>query len=173
MSEEKMPKKLELRQITEEERTALEQLKRSQTAEARMVERAKMILWYQEGQKPVDIAAKLDRTAATIYTRLKRFDAEGMAGMEDQPQGGRKPTYTESERGQLIALARTDPQKLGLPFRHWTLDRLVAYLRENDQVGISRAQLARVLKAEGLRWYQEQVYFTERPDPQFVEKRGP
>ena len=49
---------------------------------------------------------------------------------------------------------------------------MVAYLRENDQLGISRAQLARVLKAEGLRWYQEQVYFTERPDPQFVEKRG-
>ena len=54
-----------------------------------------------------------------------------------------------------------------------TKDRLVAYLRENNQIGISRAQLARVLKAEGLRWYQEKSYFTERPDPQFVEKRGP
>jgi hypothetical protein len=29
-----------------------------------------------------------------------------------------------------------------------------------------------VLEAEGLRWYQEQVYFRERPDPQFAEKRG-
>lgn len=167
-----MPKKLEFRPITEEERTALEQLKRSQTAEARLVERAKMVLWAQEGQRPVDIAAKLDRTAATVYSRLKRFDSEGLAGLEDKPKTGRKPTYTETERGQVIALARTDPQKLGLPFGHWTLDRLVAYLREKDQVGISRAQLARVLKAEGLRWYQEQVYFTERPDPQFVEKRG-
>jgi transposase len=167
-----MPKKLKFRPITEEERTALEQLKRSQTAEARLVERAKMVLMFDDGQKPVDIAAKLDRTTATVYRRLKRFDAEGMAGLDDQPRGGRKPTYTETERGQMIALARTDPQKLGLPFGHWTLDRLVAYLRENDQIGISRAQLARVLKAEGLRWYQEQVYFTERPDPQFVEKRG-
>jgi transposase len=131
-----------------------------------------MILWYQEGQKPVDIAAKLDRTAAAVYSRLKRFDLEGMSGLEDKPKSGRKPTYTETERGQVIALARTDPQKLELPFGHWTLDRLVAYLRENDQVNISRAQLARVLKAERLRWYQEQVYFTERPDPQFVEKRG-
>jgi len=167
-----MPKKIEIRPITEEERIELEQLKRSQTAEARLVERAKMVLMYHDGQKPVDIAAKLDRTASTVYSRLKRFDAEGLAGLEDQPRGGRKPTYTETERGQMIALARTDPQKLGLPFDHWTLDRLVAYLRENDQLGISRAQLARVLKAEGLRWYQEQVYFTERPDPQFVEKRG-
>ena len=167
-----MPKTIEIRPLTEEERIALEQLKRSQTAEARLVERAKMVLMYHDGQKPVEIATKLDRTASTVYSRLKRFDAEGLAGLEDQPRGGRKPTYTESERGQMIALARTDPQKLGLPFGHWTLDRMVAYLRENDQLGISRAQLARVLKAEGLRWYQEQVYFTERPDPQFVEKRG-
>jgi transposase len=167
-----MPKKLEFRPITEEERIALEQLKRSQTAEARLVERAKMVLWVHAGQRPVDVAAKLDRTAATVYSRLKRFDREGLASLEDKPKSGRKPTYTETERGQVIALARTDPQKLGLPFGHWTLDRLVAYLRENDQVGISRAQLARVLQAEGLRWYQEQVYFTERPDPQFVEKRG-
>ena len=167
-----MPKKLKFRPITKEERTALEQLKRSQTAEARLVERAKMVLWYQDGQRPVDIAAKVDRTAATVYSRLKRFDAEGLAGLEDKHKSGRSPTYPETERGQMIALARTDPQKLGLPFGHWTLDRMVAYLRENDQIGISRAQLARVLKAEGLRWYQEQVYFTERPDPQFVEKRG-
>ena len=167
-----MPKKLEYRPITERERTALEQLKRSQTAEARIVERAKMVLWVNDGQRPVDVAAKLDRTAATVYSRLKRFDSEGLAGLEDKPKSGRKPTYSETDRGEVIALARTDPQKLGLPFGHWTLDRLVAYLREKDQVGISRAQLARVLKAEGLRWYQEQVYFTERPDPQFVEKRG-
>ena len=168
-----MPKILEFRPITAEERIELEQLKRSQTAEARLVERAKIVLWFHEGQKPVDIAVKLDRTAATVYSRLKRFDGEGMAGLQDKQKSGRKPTYTETERGRVIALARTDPQKLGLPFGHWTLDRLVAYLREKDQLGISRAQLARVLKAEGLRWYQEQVYFTERPDPQFVEKRGP
>jgi transposase len=167
-----MSKKLEYRPITEEERIALEQLKRSQTAEARLVERAKMVFMVHDGQRPVDVAAKLDRTAATVYSRLKRFDEEGLAGLEDKPKSGRKPTYTETERGQVIALARTDPQKLGLPFGNWTLDRLVAYLRENDQIGMSRAQLARVLKAEGLRWYQEQVYFTERPDPQFVEKRA-
>jgi transposase len=168
-----MRKKLKFRPITNEERTALEQLKRSQTAEARLVERAKMILMFHDGQRPVDIAAKLDRTAMTVYSRLKRFDQEGLDGLKDQHKSGRKPTYTEAERGQMIALARTDPQKHGLSFGHWTLDRLVTYLRENDQIGISRAQLARVLKAEGLRWYQEQVYFTERPDPQFVEKRAP
>ena len=89
-----MPKKLEFRPITKEERTELEQLKRSRKAEARLVERAKMILWVHAGQNPVDVAAKLDRTAATVYSRLKRFDCEGMAGLEDKPKSGRKPIYT-------------------------------------------------------------------------------
>ena len=85
-----MPKKLEFRPITKEERTELEQLKRSRTAKARMVERAKMILRVHAGQKPVDVAAKLDRTATTVYSRLKRFDCDGIAGLEDKPKSGRK-----------------------------------------------------------------------------------
>lgn len=96
-----------------------------------------------------------------------------MQGLDDKPRPGRRLTYSEEQRGQMIAVARTQPQKLGLPFGHWTLDRLVAYLRPHYQIGISRAQLARVLEEEGLRWYQEKTYFTERPDPQFAEKRGP
>jgi hypothetical protein len=72
----------------------------------------------------------------------------------------------------MIAVTRTHPQKLGLPYGHWSLNRLVEYLHSAYQIGISRAQLARVLETEGLRWYQEKTYFTERPDPQFVEKRG-
>ena len=72
----------------------------------------------------------------------------------------------------MIALARTNPDKLDLPYGNWTLDRLVEQLKARNQIAVSRAQLARILKAEGLRWYQEKSYFTERPDPQFVEKRG-
>jgi transposase len=147
-------------------------LKKSQKAEARLVERAMMILMLHDGMKPVDIAEKLDRTAATIYARLKRFDSQGLAGLKDEHWSGRKPTYTKAARGQMIALARTEPKKHGLPFGNWTLDQLVAYMRENSKIGISRTQMARVLQAEGLRWYQEQVYFTVRPDPQFEKKGG-
>lgn len=112
-------------------------------------------------------------TPPTVYSRLRRFQSDGVAALYDKPKPGRKKTYSEHNRGELVALARTAPDKLGLPFASWSLDRLVAHLNETSQIGVSRAQLARILKAEGLRWYQEKVYFTERPDPQFAEKRGP
>ncbi len=168
-----MPKRIKLRTLTNEERVQLEKFSRSATESHRIVERAKMILLAYQGMPIEQIANKLDRSKASVYLRLKRFDDEGIASLQDKPGQGRKPTYSETERGQMIALARTDPDKLGLPFGHWTLDRLVDYLRNKDQIGVSRAQLARILQAEGLRWYQEKTYFTERPDPQFAKKSGP
>jgi hypothetical protein len=48
----------------------------------------------------------------------------------------------------------------------------VDYVNRVLSILISRSQLADVLTQEGLKWYQEKTYFTESPDPQFVEKRG-
>ena len=167
-----MPKRIKFRTLTTEERKKLEQLSRSATTPHRLVERAKIVLLAYEGLTVEQIANKLDRSAPTIYFRLNRFNKEGLNGLHDKARRGRTPIYSEKERGQMIALARTHPDKLGLPFGHWTLDRLVVYLHQTEQINVSRAQLGRILQAEGLRWYQEKSYFTERPDPQFVEKRG-
>jgi transposase len=168
-----MPKKIELRPLTEEERETLEKLIKSQTAPAIEVERAKTIWLAQASEKIPAIGQKQDRTLATIYRRIRRFNALGLKSLADEARAGRPATYSEKERGQMIAAARTHPQKAGRSYSHWTLSRLVEYVNQELHIAISRAQLARVLEEEGLRWYQEQTYFTERPDPQFVEKRGP
>ena len=168
-----MPKKVELRALTEKEQETLEKLIKSQTAPAIEVERAKTIWLAQAGEKIQAIGKKQDRTLATIYRRIKRFNELGLKSLADESRSGRPTTYSEAERGKMIAAARTHPQKAGRPYSHWTLSRLVEYVNRELDIPISRAQLARVLEEEGLRWYQEQTYFTERPDPQFVEKRGP
>ena len=168
-----MPKRIAISPLTEEERDTLEILIKSQSAPAIEVERAKTVWLSHLGEKIPAIAKKQDRTLATIYRRLKRFNQMGLKSLADEARSGRPTTYTEEERGKMIAAARTHPQKAGRPYSHWTLSRLVEYVNQEFHIAISRAQLARVLEEEGLRWYQEQTYFTERPDPQFVEKRGP
>jgi transposase len=72
----------------------------------------------------------------------------------------------------MVLVAKTHPQQLGLPFGHWTLDRLVEYVNKQLNIPVSRSQLGDILTQEGLKWYQEKTYFTESPDPQFVEKGG-
>ncbi len=108
-----------------------------------------------------------------MYRQLDRFDVEGLSGLKDRRRSGRPLAYSEQERGQIIGVARTHPQVLGCGFGYWSLDRLVEYVNVTLGIAIGRSQLHRVLRAEGLRWYQEKIYFTERPDPQFAEKRGP
>lgn len=168
-----MPQIKERRPLTAEERSTLKKLSRSQTAENRLVERAKMVLWSREGISGNAIAKRLGREPDTVYARLDRFDEEGLSGLKDRPRPGRPAEYTEEERGQIIAIARTHPQTLACEFGYWSLDRLLEYVNVELSIPIGRSQLHRVLQAEGLRWYQEQTYFTERPDPQFAEKRGP
>ena len=167
-----MPRRIELRPLTDDERVTLERLSRSRTAEARTVERARILLLKADGRSSRESAAQVGRRESAAVRAVKRFNAAGLEGLVDRPRAGRPPKYSEIERGTLIATARTLPNALGCVFGYWTLDRLVEYAHTTLAIPISRAQLARVLEAEGLKWYQEQTYFRERPDPQFAEKRG-
>lgn len=162
----------ELRALTAEEGEELKRLSRSQTTAHRLVRRAAIILMVAEGQQFEVIGETVKCSADRVSYWVRRFNEAGLAGLEDKPRPGRERIYSQQERGQMIALARTHPDALGLAFGRWTLSRLTEYINQQLGIRISRAQLGRVLEAEGLRWYQEKTYFTERPDPQFAEKRG-
>ena len=108
-----------------------------------------MVLMAEAGQTITAIAQKMGRSHETIARRLQLFNDAGLAGLDDLPRSGRPPEYSEAERGQMIAMARTHPRTLGLSYGHWSLRRLVKYLNEELDIGISRAQLARVLSVVG------------------------
>ena len=169
---------LEVRALTEEERAELRRRAQSRTAPARVVERARLVLGIGSGETAPAVAGRLGLGADVVRGWLKRFNADGLAGLEDRPRPGRPTTYTAEQVGQVLATAATGPQRLGLPCGYWTLDRLTAYLHERPpDVGgplpISRSQLDRLLSGEGLRWRKEATWFGERVDPAFAEKRGP
>lgn len=167
-----MPKVVALRPVTDSEKQALERLSRSRTAAQRQVERAQIILGWLSGQLPAVTAEQVGCHITTVYYQLHQFNARGLAFLDDAPRSGRPLQYDEQQRGQLVVTAKTKPETLGLAFGHWTLDRLVEYANTVLNIPISRSQLAEVLTQEGLKWYQEKTYFSDSPDPQFVEKRG-
>ena len=167
-----MTKRLGLREMRVEEQQALERMSRSRTAPQRQVERARIILGVQRGERAVTLAQQVGRSVATIYNQVQQFNARGLDFLEDLPRSGRPETFSEEARGQIIVTAKTHPQQLEQGFGYWTLDRLREYVNDELHIPISRSQIANVLKAEGVRWYQEKTYFTERPDPQFAQKRG-
>lgn len=163
---------IRVRTLTDDERTAIERLAHSRTAPARQVERAQIIQQAHQGGTVAAIAEHLRLNPQTVRDWLKRFNAEGLAGLDDRPRSGKPPTYTPEQAGAVIAAALSDPQELGLPFACWTLDRLAAYLGEHKSLPIKRSRIGELLVAEGLRWRQHETWFGEKVDPAFAEKRG-
>ena len=103
---------------------------------------------------------------------LKRFNAQGVAGLEDASRSGRPATSSRDEIRVVVATALTDPKELDQAFGSWTFDRLAHYLREQKGIAIKRSRIHEVLHAEGLRWREQESWFGARVDPDFAQKRG-
>src|SRR3954462_12298687 len=97
--------KVSLRELTTEERHTLEQLAHSRTAQARLVERAQILLALADGHRPSQIAQRLGLSRPTVYTWIHRFNERGLRGLEDRPRSGRPHTYTAEQRAEVLAAA--------------------------------------------------------------------
>jgi transposase len=163
---------IKLKKLTTAEQAAIEKRARSRTAPAREVERARLILLADMGQRVPAIAQELALTETTVRTWLKRFNEAGLDGLQDRPRAGRPVTYQPEQVAEVIATALTDPRQLNQPFACWTLDRLATSLNEEKQIAIKRSRIDALLMAEGLRWRTQETWFGERVDPAFAKKRG-
>jgi transposase len=166
-----------LRGLTADERSAVEILMRARLAPARRVERARLIWRASQGETAPTIAAALGLNPETVRRRIRCFNAEGLAMLEDRPRSGRPATYSAEEVAVVIAAALTSPRRLNLPFASWTLDRLAAWLLEHKGIAMRRSRIDEILLQEGLRWRRHGSKhasngFGEQVDPEFTEKSG-
>ena len=168
-----MATKVTLRALSDEEQLAIAKLAQARTAPARLVDRARIIQAAAQGQSSAKIAASLGCSRPTVYAWIRRFNDQGLAGLQERPRSGRPHTSTAEQRAEVLATALTDPKRLDLPFGCWTLDRLQAYLNEQKGIPIKRSRIDEILLDEGLKWHQQETWFGERVDPDFAEKRGP
>ena len=167
-----MPKHLQVRELTSEEQTQIDQVSRSRTKAARMVERAQIIRLASRGQTVQQIATTLHVGAKLVRRWIERFNRDGLRGLADQPRSGRPPIYTREQVGLVVATALVNPKELGQPFGSWTFERLTVYLNEGCGIPIQHSRVHEILSEEGLRWREQETWFGVRVDPAFAEKRG-
>lgn len=117
-----------------------------------------------DGVRVPAIAAQLGCSEKTVRYRLTRFNAEGLAGLNDRSGAGRKRRITERQRSQIVELASRPPSghliQVGAGPRstpnsatagEWTLDLLTMAVRDLG-IDIHRSQVRRVLLEAGVRW---------------------
>lgn len=165
---------LRVRDLTTEEQIKIERLVHSQAAPVRLVVRAWIIKLSAEGESSYGIAKRLGVVEKVPGKWIRRFNAEGLAGLEDAARSGRPETYTEEQRSRVVAKARSLPPRPEggelPPTCHWTLDRLQEELNK-EGLPIKRSQIRRILKAEHIKWQKPRTWL-ESDDPEFAEKRG-
>jgi transposase len=162
---------IRVRDAGDQEKEELGRMARSRTAGAGLVRRAQIVVHALEGLKAPEISARVGLCGATVRHWLKRFNARGLQGLEEDVRVGRPPTCTAAQRGAVINTALTPPADLGLPFASWTLDRLVAHLA-GQGIAMRRSRISEIFLREGLKWRHEETWFGERVDPDFARKRG-
>jgi len=163
---------LRIRALSEEEARIIPKLARSQTASARLVQRAQIIQLASQGKTILQIAAQTQCAANMVRKWFKRFSDQGLAGLNDAPRSGAPSRYTAENKALVVATARTRPSDLGLAYSSWTFERLALYLREQRNIAMKKTRIFELLQDEGLRWRKQETWFGERLDPEFARKRG-
>jgi transposase len=85
-------------QLTREERRTLEARARKYTSPYRDVIRAKLVLLAAEGLSNDVIAARLDTPRQIISKWRHRFFDERLAGLDEEPRGGRPARFSPQRR---------------------------------------------------------------------------
>jgi transposase len=104
-----MPKKPPIPRCTEEDGRTLEKWAQSRTMEARLVERAQIILKCLEGEGVAEIARHLKIRPNTVIEWRRRFEREGIKGLRDRPRSGKPKQYNGEFRNQVLKTLELPP----------------------------------------------------------------
>jgi transposase len=145
---------------TAEQRAELMALARSRTEEARLVERAKIVLACLEGKRNDVVGRELGVRPNTVGLWRKRFAAAGLSGLRDRARPGKTPTYGADLRRRLLRQLELPPPA---GMASWDGASLAAAL------GVSDDAVWRLLRREGIQLRRRRSWCVST-DPQFAAK---
>lgn len=164
-------------QLTDEQRSKLDQLSNSRKAPLREVQRAKILLHYADEVPILQIQQQVNVSRPTIYKCIDKALAAGPdAGLKDYFHRPFEPTIDDAAKTWVINLACTKPKDHGLAAELWTYSELAKYTREHapsaGHATLSKtvkATVWRILSANAIQPHKIK-YYLERRDPDFEQK---
>jgi transposase len=145
-------------------------VKVTRTARDRVrLRRAGIVLASFQGRSAAEAAAMF--AASPQYARevIHAFNEQGFAALDPKWSGGRPRRFGPAVRELICRVAKTPPQRLGLPFTAWSLSKLVEYLAEHKRIDISVESVRTILRAARISWQASKTWKASR-DPDFAAK---
>ncbi len=125
-----------------------------------------IIMASASGTAVVAIARPVAADEDTVRDVVHAFNEKGLAALDPRWAGGRPRLISDEDTEFIIATASTRPEKLGLPFTHWSLRKLAGYLAGNPArpVTIGRERLRQILHARQVSFQRTRTW-KESADP--------
>jgi transposase len=154
------------RRLTDEEGRRLTQIVRRGRGNPIRIRRATIIMASASGTPVPAIARLVAADEDTVRDVIHAFNQRGLAALDPRWAGGRPRLIRDEDVAFIVTTATTRPETLGRPFTHWSVRKLAAYLRRNDQrvVRVSRERLRQILREAQISFQRTRTWKESR-DP--------
>ncbi len=162
-----MAEPVKVRRLTDEEGRKLQRLVRrgegkGKTSVVRY--RRALVVLASAGGNTVPVIARLVQTSPDrVREVIHNFNQMGMACLDPKWAGGRPRRISPEDEQRIVETATTRPEKLGLPFTHWSLRKLAPYLASIG-IDIGRERLRQILERHEVT-FQRTKTWKESNDP--------
>ena len=129
-----------------------------------------MLLAAAQGMRAPTMAPMVRENEHTVSNWLKRYSAEGLAGLHEAPRQGAPKQVTPASVAPWRDVVRLRPRSLGLPSARWTLARLADAMAEPTGMRVE-AETARVSLKEADMVLSRPQHNIPSPDPAYHGKK--
>lgn len=177
-----------LRPLTEVERQELTRVTRAPSEAQQRHQRATALLAIAGGSSLTEAARAAGwRVCDTVALLIRRFNAHGLAALDDRPRSGRRPQYGPVERERILGEARRQPDRERDGTATWSVSLLQRALRQAPD-GLSKVStftILHTLHEAGYSWQRSRTWcntgvalrkrkegVVQVEDPHAEQKRG-
>jgi transposase len=146
--------------LSDDEREVLERwAKRPKTAQA-LALRSRIVLAAADGERSIDIAARLGCTDTTVGKWRVRFAQRRLDGLHDEPRPGKPRTISDDDVERVIVKTLEETPR---DATHWSTRSMA------QATGMSQTAISKIWRAFGLKPHRVED-FKLSPDPLFIDK---
>jgi transposase len=155
-------------ELTVDQRAELGAMVNSSEVSAAVATRARIVLWRAEGRQKREVASLAAVSRPTVDLWLRRFDAEGVAGLLDRARGAAREQVPAQVRARILAASKASPPA-GMGLSHWSSREMARFITRTEGVYVSHHYVAKLWRESGVRPHRQGTFKVSK-DPAFAEK---
>src|SRR3954465_7805592 len=136
-------------ELTEAEREQLESWSRRLTTARALAERSRIVLLVADGLRTGEVAERLGGHRNTVGKWRRRFEAERLDGLVDEPRPGQPRTITDAKVDEVVTKTLESAPR---DATHWSTRSMA------NEVGLTQSAVHRIWKAFGLQPHRAETF---------------